>query len=73
MLERFHFDDSIIPRLRNLTRTVRSSRWEEALRTKWGLTFEQSDKLSEALCLDITGHVIVSYLEPLLWLYSDVI
>lgn len=75
MVERFRFDDSIVRRLRILTQTVRSSQWEEVLCTdpKWGLTFQQAVKISEALCLDITGRALVSYLEHPLWLYSDVI
>lgn len=62
LLQRFHFDDSIVRRLRILTQTVRSSRWEEVLRTdsEWGLTFEQASKISDALSLDITGRALVS-------------
>lgn len=42
-----------MPYFRKLTQTVRSSRWEEALRTNHHMTFEQASKLHQALLLDI--------------------
>ena len=54
ILDRFELGDHLIPRLRVLTTTVRSSRWEAVLRTEeWGLNYEQAVKLSGALLADI--------------------
>jgi len=53
-IDRFGFDDSLIPRLHTLVTTVRSSKWEAKLRgADWGLSFEQAVTLSNALCLDL--------------------
>lgn len=54
VIQRFNLDDTIITRFRYLTQTVRSSRWEDVLRSgKWGFTFEQAVKISEALQSDL--------------------
>lgn len=55
-LDRFRLNDSLVPRLRGLTQTIRSSRWEEVLRTEWGLTFEQAVTISGALRSDLSGY-----------------
>jgi hypothetical protein len=53
-LDRFHLEDSLIPQLRVLVTTVRSSKWEAELRQSvWGLTFEQAFTLANALKADI--------------------
>ena len=54
ILDRFDLDDSIVPQLRVLTQTVRSSRWEAVLRSsQFGLTYEQASKLTDAILKDI--------------------
>ena len=54
VLDRFDLDDSLIPRLRVLTQTVRSSRWERVLRShRFGLAYEQAAKLTDAMLKDI--------------------
>jgi hypothetical protein len=56
VIDRFGLDDSLVPRLRLLTRQVRSSRWESILRTPhWGLSYEQSANLTKAMQADICG------------------
>lgn len=55
MIEYFRLADTVVPRLRDLTQTVRSSRWEEVLRVKWGLTFEQASKISTAMQSDLAA------------------
>lgn len=53
MIEYFGLGDSLIPKLRDLAQTIRSSRWEATLRSpKWGLTHEQAADLSSALLAD---------------------
>lgn len=54
ILDNLNMDDSIVPRLRNLAKTVRSGRWEAVLcSSTWGLNHEQASDLSAALLLDI--------------------
>jgi hypothetical protein len=54
VLDRFQLSDSLLPRLRVLTMTIRSSRWEAVLRAdQWGLSYEQAVNLSGALLADI--------------------
>lgn len=54
VLDRFDLDDKLVPRLRVLTQTVRSSRWETVLRSRrFGLTYEQAAKLTDAMLKDI--------------------
>lgn len=56
VLDRFKMGDGLIPRLRELTTTVRNTRWEATLRSpKWGLTFEQAVHLTNALNADLQG------------------
>lgn len=56
IIDRFGLDDNLVPRLRVLTRHVRSSRWETVLRTPhWGLSYEQSANLAGAMRADICG------------------
>ena len=50
VLDRFDLDDSLIPRLRVLMQTVRSSRWERVLKShRFGLAYEQAAKLTDAM------------------------
>ena len=54
VLDRFNLDDTLLPRLRVLTTTVRSSKWEATLRrSQWGLSYEQAVNLSKAMLADI--------------------
>jgi len=56
ILDRFDLDDSLIPRLRVLTQTVRSSKWEASLRgSKFMLSYEQASKLTNAMMKDLGG------------------
>ena len=53
VLDRFGLPDSLIPRLRNMARTVRSNRWAEVLQSpEWGLGYEEALRLSKALSAD---------------------
>ena len=63
VLDHFHLDDALIPRLRVLTTTVRSSKWEIALRNpQWGLNYEQAFSLSNAMIADINkAHTVVQF------------
>ncbi|KAF8331609.1 hypothetical protein F5887DRAFT_1081200 [Amanita rubescens] len=55
ILDHFGIADTVIPRLRKLVCTIRSSRWEEVLHSpKWGLTTAQAKLMSKALLADIT-------------------
>jgi len=55
-LDRFKLKDEILPELRKLVRTVRSSRWELEFRSQaWDLTYEQAFVLSRALLADLQG------------------
>lgn len=57
VLDRFRLSDSLIPQLRVLAQTVRSSRWESVLHSReWGLSMEQAANISTALLLDIQPH-----------------
>lgn len=61
VLDRFDLGDKLLPRLHVFVRTVRSSRWEAALRTApWSLTFEQAANLSRALLADLQGTPVFS-------------
>ncbi|KIL56719.1 hypothetical protein M378DRAFT_16816 [Amanita muscaria Koide BX008] len=54
VLKQFGIQDAFIPRLRVLSQTVRSSQWQFKLRTaEYGLTFEQSMNIAEAMEHDI--------------------
>lgn len=68
-LDRFHLPDTLVPRLRNLSTTVRSSKWEATLRTtSWALSFEQASNLSKAMVADIkneTFHTVQVCNQPL--------
>jgi hypothetical protein len=56
VLDTFSLDDRLIPRLRILATTIRSNKWQAALRTpEWGLSFEQAMSLSNALQADVDG------------------
>jgi hypothetical protein len=56
VIDRFGLNDNLVPRLRVLTRKIRSSRWETVLRTPdWGLSYEQSANLAKAMQADICG------------------
>jgi hypothetical protein len=56
VFDRFHLDDSILPKLRRLTATVRSSKWEVALRScEWELNNELAANLASAMIADITN------------------
>lgn len=53
-LDRFKLGDNILPKLHLLITTVRSSRWEERLRSPaWDLNYEQAFKLAAALHMDL--------------------
>ncbi|KAF8329664.1 hypothetical protein F5887DRAFT_923671 [Amanita rubescens] len=61
VLDRLGLADSFIPRLRVLACTVRSSRWEQVLRSsEWGLSQEQARHVSHALISDIRGPTAVN-------------
>jgi hypothetical protein len=54
ILDRFKLGDDILPKLHLLITTVRSSRWEEKLRSPaWDLNYEQAFKLAAALHMDL--------------------
>ncbi|KAG1900179.1 uncharacterized protein F5891DRAFT_1188877 [Suillus fuscotomentosus] len=54
VLDRFKLGDEILPKLRVLASTVRSSRWESVFRSpKWDLSYEQASLLSKALLADL--------------------
>ena len=56
VIDRLGLNDSLIPCLRVLTHTVRSSRWESVLRTPhWGLSYEQAANFAKAMQADISG------------------
>jgi hypothetical protein len=60
VIDRFLLSDGLLPRLRILTTTVRSSRWEAVLRGEdWGMTYEQAVNLSRALLADIKNQKLV--------------
>jgi len=60
IFDRFHLNDILIPQLRILATTVRSSKWEAVLRsTKWGLNYEQAVNLSRAMAADIKNEPFV--------------
>ena len=53
VLDRFGLSDQVIPRLRELVATVRSSRWEVTLRSSpWNLNYKQAVNLQMALHAD---------------------
>ncbi|KAG1843380.1 hypothetical protein DFJ58DRAFT_731671 [Suillus subalutaceus] len=55
-LDRFKLGDELLPKLRVLVGTVRSSRWELVLRSqKWDLNYEQASILANALLADLQG------------------
>jgi hypothetical protein len=48
--------DEVLPKLRVLVQTVRSSRWEAVFRSpKWDLSYEHASILSRALLADLQG------------------
>ncbi|KAG1855813.1 hypothetical protein C8R48DRAFT_675149 [Suillus tomentosus] len=54
VLDHFKMGDDVIPKLRELMSTVRSSRWEVILRSqKWDFTFEQAANLVKTLNTDL--------------------
>ncbi|RDB15155.1 hypothetical protein Hypma_004865 [Hypsizygus marmoreus] len=54
VLDRFGLADAVIPRLRVITQTVRSSRWEHTLRNgDLALSYEQAANLSRAMERDL--------------------
>jgi hypothetical protein len=60
MFDRFGFPDKLLPRLRVLTTTICSSKWEAVLRSRqWGLTYEQVANLSKAMVADIKNEPMV--------------
>ena len=53
-MDRFGLSDLIIPRLRQLVCSTRSSRWEATLLSpEWGMTSVQARLLSRAMLADI--------------------
>lgn len=55
-LDRFNLGDELLPKLRVLVSTVRSSRWESVFRSQqWDLTYDQALVLSRALLTDLQG------------------
>jgi hypothetical protein len=55
-IDRFKLGDEVLPKLRALAGTVRSSRWEAVFRSpQWDLTYEQAFVLSKALLADLQG------------------
>lgn len=61
VIEYFGLGDSLIPKLRDLAQTIRSSRWEAVLRSPvWGLTHAQAADLSNALLADTQTSPMVS-------------
>jgi hypothetical protein len=58
-LDQFGLDDSLVPRLRILTRTIRDTQWERTLRTtEWGLSYEQAVNLVKAMKRDIKAQQV---------------
>lgn len=56
VLNHFGLDDSLVLDLRGMAQTIRSSRWEATLCSKWGLPPDQAAKLSNALLADIQAN-----------------
>ncbi len=74
VLDHFGMADSVIPRLRKLVCTVRSSRWEEVLRSpEWGLTTTQAKSMSKALLADIAQEITKEKVRFHLILYQHVL
>jgi hypothetical protein len=60
VLDRFNLNDTLVPRLRTLSTTVRSSKWEATLRSaQWGLSHDQAANLSSAMIADIKNEQFV--------------
>ncbi|KAG1786106.1 uncharacterized protein HD556DRAFT_1450089 [Suillus plorans] len=56
VLDQFKLGDALLPKLRVLVGTVRSSRWESVLRSQtWDLNYEQASILVKALLADFQG------------------
>lgn len=56
-LDWFKLSDSLVPRLRDMARTTRSSRWEATLRSPaWGLSSRQAVGLSNAILADLKAN-----------------
>lgn len=72
-LDRFKLRDEILPKLRKLVGTVRSSRWESEFRSQaWDLTYEQAFVLSRALLADVQGaplNPVIIKVSNLPWLH----
>lgn len=74
VLDRFKMGDEVIPKLRELMATVRSSRWETVLRSpKWAFTFEQAANLARALDADLQLQTVNSKVRALLIQYTLVV
>lgn len=57
ILDWLKLDDSLIPDLRDMARTIRSSRWEDMLRSPaWGLSHRQAANLSKAILADVQAN-----------------
>lgn len=69
-LERLKLQDSIIPHLRHLAYSTRSSKWEQTLRgPQWSFTYEQAVVISRAMIEDsiIANLKVCSYLVYCRW------
>jgi hypothetical protein len=56
VLDKFKLGDDILPRLHTLLGTVRSSLWEDVLKSpEWNLSREQAVFLTRALLADVNG------------------
>lgn len=62
LFDRFRLSDTLIPNLRDLAQTVRSSNWEAELASSpaWGLSRIQAAKLSNALLADIQANPVAN-------------
>lgn len=58
-LDQLKLGDEILPKLRMLVSTVRSSRWEAVFRSpKWDLNYEHASLLAKALLTDLQGFTL---------------
>lgn len=69
VLDHFNLSDTLLPRLRVLTTTVRSSKWEATLRgDQWGLGYDQAINLSNAMLADIKNQPMPQLQVPILYI-----
>ncbi len=73
-MERLKLRDSIIPRLRDLAHSTRSSKWEQTLRgPQWNFSYEQAVVISRAMMEDsvVENLKVCGYLAYCRWKLMD--